>query len=173
MTEEISNISLSFKCPADYAAMQDVEGGKFCTICQKQVHDFTNSKADYFRQIMAENGNNVCGRFLPSQMAAPYVSKPLWKKWVAAAMILLGFNLAAEKVVAQSKIKSDKQTVTNKSELVCDDDEDLTLGIVFSPQPEFPGGEKQWELFLKKNLKYIKAASGKRLFTSFVVKVAM
>ncbi|RYE15121.1 MAG: hypothetical protein EOP51_27225, partial [Sphingobacteriales bacterium] len=102
MNNDIKNINLSFKCPVDYTSMTDIEGGKFCNHCEKKVYDFTNSKADVFRQILAENNNSVCGRFTVEQMAVQQPAfNPAWKKWLSAAMVLIGINLWEGKALAQ------------------------------------------------------------------------
>ncbi len=91
MPENITQIKLKFSCGENWDAMHAVEnGGRHCDQCHKVVYDFTNSKADEFRKILAENNYNVCGRFTSNQMAAkPF---PFWKRWVSAAMVLIGFN---------------------------------------------------------------------------------
>ncbi|MEO6150679.1 MAG: energy transducer TonB [Mucilaginibacter sp.] len=184
MPEEIKNARLSFKCPVDYHAMPDAEGGKFCGHCQKKVYDFTNTKADIFRQILAENNNSVCGRFTLQQMAVeqPYF-KPVWKKWLSAAMVLIGINLWEGKVMAQQVNKPAKsKQLTGKHvkqppamgeinirDTVTEACEYTTLGVVISEvYPEFPGGTKAWKAFLQKNIRPIKGTKG-RVFASFTV----
>jgi hypothetical protein len=69
MNEPIKNIKLSFTCSENWDAMPQANGGRHCDKCQKKVHDFTKSKADEFRKVLAENNYNVCGRFSLEQMA--------------------------------------------------------------------------------------------------------
>ncbi|WP_158825131.1 energy transducer TonB [Mucilaginibacter lacusdianchii] len=95
MPEEIKNVQLKFSCTENWNAMSDAAGGRYCDKCQKKVYDFTDSKADEFQRILAENNYNVCGRFTKQQMAAQPVVLPFWKKWLSAAMVLIGINITS------------------------------------------------------------------------------
>jgi hypothetical protein len=112
MNEPIKNIELSFSCSENWDAMLQANGGRHCDKCQKKVHDFTNSKADEFRKVLAESGNSVCGRFTSEQMAAEPAAFPLWKRWVSAALVIMGFNFLGRDAIAQhAKHKQIKQKV--------------------------------------------------------------
>jgi hypothetical protein len=102
MSEQIKNIKLKFSCTADWDSMPVVDGVKSCEHCSKKVYDFTGSKQDEFLRILAENNNNICGRFSTDQMAVNHPILPAWKKWVSAALVLVGINLF-NKVEAQTK----------------------------------------------------------------------
>jgi len=101
MNEEIKNVELKFACSANWEAMDDAEGGKHCDKCQKKVYDFTNSKADEFKKILAENDYSVCGRFNATQIAPVPIVLPLWKKWLSAAMVLISITWIENKAIAQ------------------------------------------------------------------------
>jgi hypothetical protein len=103
MSEEIKDVKLSFSCNENWEAMADATGGKHCDKYRKKVYDFTNSKADEFFKVLAENNNRVCGRFNASQMASTIIVLPLWKKWLSAAMLLAGINLFGCKGNAQKQ----------------------------------------------------------------------
>ncbi|SFT26062.1 hypothetical protein [Mucilaginibacter polytrichastri] len=69
MPEDITSINLKFSCGEKWDAMQPHQnGGRHCTQCHKVVYDFTNSKADEFRKILAENNYNIFGRFTADQL---------------------------------------------------------------------------------------------------------
>ncbi|RCH54275.1 hypothetical protein DJ568_13340 [Mucilaginibacter hurinus] len=182
MRNEITNVKLSFKCPVNYDAMANTTGGKFCDHCQKTVYDFTDAKAGVFRQILAENNGNVCGRFTPAQMNSRQV-KPFWKKWLSAAMVLIGINLWGEqKAFAQHTGKPSKPSTTKKGAQPLSFADTITLsdagttncadkGLwvgVCEIQPEFPGGIKAWQSFLKNHLSTIKGFKG-RVIAEFMV----
>jgi hypothetical protein len=93
MEEYIKNIQLKFSCNANWEAMTPDGDGRFCNRCQKKVYDFTDSKAAEFQQILAENNYNVCGRFTMQQMATEPILLPKWKKWLSAALVLIGITL--------------------------------------------------------------------------------
>lgn len=91
MPEDITSIKLKFSCQENWDAMQPVEGGRFCDKCNKRVYDFTDSNADEFRRIMAELPG-VCGKYKSEQVISAPLRLPFWKKWISAAVLLLGFN---------------------------------------------------------------------------------
>jgi len=93
MADEIKNIQLKFSCNANWEAMIPDGNGRFCKKCQKKVYDFTDTKAAEFQQILAENKYQVCGRFSMQQMATEPILLPKWKKWLSAALILIGITL--------------------------------------------------------------------------------
>ncbi|QJD95094.1 hypothetical protein HH214_03975 [Mucilaginibacter robiniae] len=93
MKEEIKNVQLRFSCSENWNEMPKAEGGRYCDKCQKKVYDFTDSKVADFQRILAENNHNVCGRFTRQQMHVQPVILPFWKKWLSAAMVILGINL--------------------------------------------------------------------------------
>src|ERR1700748_2997907 len=118
MEDNIKNIRLKFNCPADWNAMETVDGGKFCDHCQKKVHDFTDTKQDIFLKILAENEGNVCGRYRLEQTTQQInINSPTWKKWLSAAMLIVGINIFNNKVVAQDlKIKQSEANVTDNTD---------------------------------------------------------
>jgi len=93
MANDIENIQLKFSCDANWEAMIPDGGGRFCAKCQKKVYDFTNCKVAEFQQILAENNYKVWGRFNLQQMATEPILLPKWKKWLSAALVLIGITL--------------------------------------------------------------------------------
>lgn len=140
----IENVKLNFTCTENWDAMTQTLGGRHCDKCNKTVHDFTNSKVEEFRAIMAENNHSICGRFSKEQMA-PVVVRG-WRKWVSAVLVLIGFHFFFKKADAQTaKIKNHKQTKA----------EDIPInGMVLEPEamPSFPGGIEKFHEFISKTL---------------------
>src|SRR5690349_4041323 len=62
-------VSVQSPCSENWDAMTQVEKGRFCSSCQKQVVDFTNMSdrqiAEFFKK--PSNGS-VCGRFMEDQL---------------------------------------------------------------------------------------------------------
>lgn len=165
MEDNIKNIRLKFNCPVNLEDMQLVKGGRFCNSCNKVVHDFTNAKQQEFLSILAEHGGSICGRFSAEQMAPVQSNQFPWKRWVSAAMLLIGINLFNNKANAQiGKIKITKQQTKPQPEtFVGGIGEDVDL-------PHFPGGEVEMYKFIKKNIRYNKAAKNGKVFALFTVK---
>ncbi|WP_158825132.1 energy transducer TonB [Mucilaginibacter lacusdianchii] len=119
MSEEIKNIQLQFSCSANWNAMEEKDGDQYCSHCQKTVYDFTNSKVNEFRAILAENNYQVCGRFTHQQLHVQPVVLPFWRKWISAAMMLIGFHLfACNTNKPIGKIKIDKNTFVDDTHTI-------------------------------------------------------
>ena len=95
MATEINNIKLKFNCPANWEEMQQLDGCRFCSHCQKKVYDFTGSTQAEFERISAGNGNQICGRFRADHTIMTAKSTSFLRRWLTAALVLLGFNVIA------------------------------------------------------------------------------
>ena len=180
MPEEIKNVKLSFACSENWDEMPDAKGGKHCDKCQKKVYDFTNCKADEFIKVLAENNYSICGRFSALQIATTPIELSLWKRWLSAAMLLVGINLVGNKVVAQhTKHKNTKQKVQFPPPVLTMGDVQNTklkqdtstayFGMVNEVMPSFPGGEEKLYAFINNNIDHTKALKPGRVNVTFVV----
>lgn len=61
-------ISIPNPCHENWEAMTPVDRGKFCSVCQKTVHDFTKTKEEEIIKIAQTSEHKICGRFLKSQI---------------------------------------------------------------------------------------------------------
>jgi hypothetical protein len=164
MENKINNASLKFTCTQDWDAMDTTSEGRFCATCQKNVYDLTDKNVAYFVQIMQENDHRVCGRFTADQLIHPDEQKhnPYWKKWLVAAMVLIGFNTAAQKAKAQEKMMG---KIAPKP--VCTDSAmNIKLGEI-APMPN-PAQLKTLHAYLAKHYKGSTSVNG-RLLVSFTV----
>jgi len=158
MGTSIKNIKLEFSCPAKWDEMENFGNGRYCSHCSQIVYDFTNSKVQEFQKILAENGNNVCGRYTKTQIAPTTSSGTKWTKWLSAAVMFLGINLWNSKARAQTYL--DAIYPVEKSHAVVDTE--FYMGKAFikgmintgriDKGPEFPGGEKALNDFVLKNV---------------------
>lgn len=166
MSEQIKNISLKFSCPVNWERMADLNGAKYCDQCHKKVYDFTNANEQEFLKILAENGNNLCGRYHQAQMAPKFIIASKWKKWLSAAVVLVGINIFNNRAEAQNvKIKA----TDAKSKSM---QPDIILGGISDSNetmPDFPGGLTAFASFLSKNIHYTKSMKSGRVFISFTV----
>jgi len=60
-------ISISEPCHEDWAKMNATEKGKFCSVCTKEVFDFTSKTDEELVKILTKN-KNACGRLKKSQL---------------------------------------------------------------------------------------------------------
>jgi len=188
MGEEIKNIKLNFSCSENWEAMPDADGGKHCDKCQKKVYDLTNSKADEFGQIMTENNYSICGRFTKQQVNEETMVAPIWKKWLSAAMVLIGFSFFTNNAVAQNaKHKQTKHKANfpkttagtsdvavptanvDTAKVVKNTNINEIFGGVNEVFPEFPGGNEKLYAFIAKNLDQSKSFKTGRVNITFIV----
>lgn len=147
--------------------MEPLADGKYCSHCHKKVYDLTNSKQDVFLKLLAENNNSICGGFRQEQMASKHIASPAWKKWLSAALVLVGINVLNNKTFAQgAPLKIANPSATTK-------EPDIFVGGIgttsASIMPEFPGGDEAFVAFLAKNIHYTKAMKNGRVIISFTV----
>ncbi len=143
--------------------MTDVDTGKYCHSCKKIVYDFTDVKQNEFLAIMAQNNNNVCGKFRMEQMAPQPILMPVWKKLLSAAMILIGINVFNNKAQAQTK----PVTPTNQR---TSPDSNKVFGMITTLEPKFPGGYQAFSKFISDNIQYKNGIIDGRVILSFTVK---
>ncbi|HZY36895.1 MAG TPA: energy transducer TonB [Mucilaginibacter sp.] len=173
MEKLIKNIKLEFSCPANWDEMGYVDGARFCTHCNQKVFDFTNSKAQDFLAILAENGNNVCGRYTAAQLTPVYPARSNWKKWLSAAVIFLGINIWSNKAKAQL----DAVYPLTKEQAIVDTELYMGKSILagtsdrsnIDKEAEFPGGEKALNDFVKRNVDKTKKLKDGWICISFTI----
>jgi hypothetical protein len=70
--ENLFKIHIPEPCHEDWDKMTSNEQGAFCKVCAKTVVDFSVKTNDEIQNYLLQNeGKNVCGRFLSSQLEEP------------------------------------------------------------------------------------------------------
>jgi len=115
-------ISIPTPCHENWHNMTVADKGRFCASCQKNVIDFTQSSDRQIAEAF-KKGDNLCGRFLKSQLerdlVIPKDKNTLWMAASAAVVAFLG--LGNDKVFAQTEkaetvqVENDKATNSTDS----------------------------------------------------------
>ena len=128
-------------------------GGRFCSVCQKAVYDFTNkSQNDYDKMYQKHNGQ-MCGRFQQAQLKPTSALKK-----VATLMTL---SLAATEANAQMGYKT--IPVDAVGMVVRKKPENKPFYYHLEQDYEFKGGENALHTFIKNNLKYPENAKKQKI----------
>lgn len=68
-------LKIAEPCHENWDTMMEVEKGRFCNVCSKDVVDFTRYSdveiVDYFEQLKSKPSGSICGRFKSKQIDAP------------------------------------------------------------------------------------------------------
>ncbi len=156
----IKNIPLAFQCPQNWDAMRLCEGGKFCTICQKTVFDFTNKNQADFDKINQQFEGKICGRFHKSQLH-------LAKMALMTGLVLTtDAGLKAQHNDNQPFTPIQKDTLPSKNK-----ETDFFIGVVVEQMAHYKNGEKAFFQFLIENIRYPKDSAQGTVFLGFSVGV--
>jgi len=62
-THALPVIEVSGPCPADWDAMSLVDGGRFCSQCQRVVHDLSAMTSSEVHDLICREAGRLCVRF--------------------------------------------------------------------------------------------------------------
>jgi hypothetical protein len=86
-------ISIPQPCNEKWSMMSPNKEGRFCSVCKKNVYDFTKKSDKQIADTFNEN-KNLCGRFNNSQLNRKLVLSPekktFWKIGIASIITFLG-----------------------------------------------------------------------------------
>jgi hypothetical protein len=87
-------ILLPEPCKAKWSAMHKVEGGRFCDLCSKKVHDFRGWETTAIIQKIETSEEEICGKFNPKALYQKPIKMPTFFntfKWTAVLGSFLVF----------------------------------------------------------------------------------
>lgn len=87
------NIRMTFICDQDWYGMSPTEKGRHCTLCKKEVFDFTGESTESIKDISRKNGGSLCGRFTAEQVDTTLI-KPIGtpksvRNWALVSTLVL------------------------------------------------------------------------------------
>ncbi len=110
-------LSIPQPCHEDWHHMTPSEKGRFCSVCTKEVVDFTSMSDTEVLHFFLDNKNEkVCGRVYPDQLHRPvakpvYPQKNKWWYWNYAAMLLFFFQKSASAKIHGGLLVTHNKTV--------------------------------------------------------------
>jgi hypothetical protein len=107
-------------CHEDWGSMTPNEQGRHCSVCAKTVTDFTQMSDEEVKLFFLnkKQGERTCGRFTSKQLkqitielpANIYnIPMPLWKKFLAACLIIFGTTLFSCETNLQGKAQIENE----------------------------------------------------------------
>ncbi|MES2279569.1 MAG: energy transducer TonB [Bacteroidota bacterium] len=148
--EQLNAIQLSFKCPKAFNELMPCAGGWYCNGCHKIVHDFRGKPEHEILDIFGKNGHKVCGMFEADRIRIT-TPLPKWRKWLAAAVLAMGFTGLHHTLLAQQLSKTDSLALTIEKPGQLTNDE-MVFGTS-EQSTEFPGGMDKFQKYITDNLK--------------------
>lgn len=138
-------IQINEPCSEDWHKMTNLEKGKFCNSCKKQVFDFTQfSNTELARKI--KKGDKICGRFKPEQLNTdlilPESSRLNRLRYLFSftslmtSSILLSQNLVNKDKIIQTSVFKDFKKIQEVDSVT-------VKGKVFDIQGDLPGASIQ------------------------------
>ena len=112
-------ISIPQPCNEKWSMMSPNKEGRFCSVCKKNVYDFTKKSDKQIADTFNEN-KNLCGRFNNSQLNRKLVLSPeqksFWKIGIASIITFLGIgNHSAKAQVGRSiRVPSQYLEISNR-----------------------------------------------------------
>lgn len=102
-------ISIPTPCHENWAAMTPADKGRFCTLCQKTVLDFTNSSDREIASVL-KNTENACGKFRVTQLDRDLiVPKEKSSLWMAASAAVVSFlTIGNHEISAQTPVNTEQ-----------------------------------------------------------------
>lgn len=109
-------IKINKPCSEDWYSMTDLERGKFCDSCKKNVHDFTQySNLELARKI--KKGDNLCGRFKEEQLDTDLIiPQNFYIPKFGYMLSILGILGLSSPILSQTKIKEKTTINWNQSD---------------------------------------------------------
>jgi hypothetical protein len=119
----MKSIKLSIEKPCSTGAenFYPVGSGYYCTLCQKEVQDFTHYSNRELLEAFSENTDTSCGIFRKGQLDKK-IKPPDEHEFSLAKLLLSGLLITTELCLAQSDIKMDSTVAVTKDSLEISDD---------------------------------------------------
>lgn len=137
------NISIPQPCHENWDTMSPESKGRFCDSCQKKVFDFTQSSD---REIVTafQQNNNLCGRFLDTQLdrdlVKPERKNPVWLATTSVIISLVGLNEVAAQQEPPKTEQTPSRVLLGKPAPPKDNQNQIKTGeVVAVPQIEISG----------------------------------
>jgi hypothetical protein len=126
-------IAIPKPCHEDWDKMETNQQGRYCNACAKTVTDFTAMSDEAIKDFFInKKDEKVCGRFKNEQLSRIvidlpanilYIDMPLWKKFLAACLIVFSASLFScdttvdgkRPIVEREKIDSIPKKLLNQS----------------------------------------------------------
>ena len=119
MHQQTYKLAIKNPCQQDWNGMREINGGRHCNHCSKDVIDFsTYSKEAIIDFFIANTGKSVCCRMRKSQINTIEINTDLmvdnisiWKKFLIIFLIVFGYQLCGSSFVFAQILENDSAKV--------------------------------------------------------------
>jgi hypothetical protein len=110
----MKKIQLTYNCQQDWGAMKPTDNGRYCSMCKKEVFDFTNKTKKEFL-IQLEKDENLCGNFNMEQIDNSLIKPIVLPRKVKYLAFLSTLSLLITSTNSFGQKKAPISTVQNYS----------------------------------------------------------
>ncbi|RKR80239.1 TonB family protein [Mucilaginibacter gracilis] len=163
--ERFKNMQLSFNCPKSINNMQACNSGWHCGACNETVHDFRGLTEAEILEAFSKSHTLLCGLY-DAKRVTEMPKKLMWRKWLSAALFIVGISAFSDRAYAQGKVKVNNKTIKSaKSDTI----KDVVMGFMaVTVKPQFPGGDAAFNRYVNEHVKYTGERAGP-VYVSFIV----
>jgi hypothetical protein len=119
-TKKKLTISIPQPCHEDWNSMTETEKGKLCSVCKKEVLDFTKLTDTELLTIIRINKYQLCGKFAESQLNRTIAEQSgnftfNYKKIAAGIIALATFKFSNSQTISKSQFNTTQSPVEKKN----------------------------------------------------------
>lgn len=125
MSKKIIQLSIPKPCSEKWNEMTPIEKGRFCSVCERNLIDFTHFSDDELLSFVKNNNHKICGRFTKNQLDRKIESTSISENKIIQYSKVAGFvlpSLIANEVFSQvSYFEKETPLPLTRKDVVFDD----------------------------------------------------
>ena len=118
MSKKIIQLSIPKPCSEKWNEMTPTEKGRFCSVCERNLIDFTHFSDDELLRFVKNNDDKLCGRFTKNQVDRKLESTVVSENKIIQYSKIAGFvlpSLIANEAFTQNNTETKSEISNSKS----------------------------------------------------------